>query len=178
MKNVTRSLVLVLAATLVGSCQTDRMLAKCPSTGILAETSSMTVFAPGEPMIPANVVYRIDARQAKTDCDIDKDTRTANASLQISFRGYRAKGGGAAEYTVPFFVAVNDTDNKMVMKKTYSTRLAFQPGQTVVDFTQPIDVIPVRIARNKQAYDYHMIVGLLLSKQQLDYNRKTSSYAQ
>jgi hypothetical protein len=178
MKNLTRSLVLILAVPLLGSCMTERMLAKCPTTGILAETSSMTMFAPGKAMVPANVVYRIDARGITHSCSIDKDDHTADSSLEISFRAYRQRGGGAAEYTVPFFVAINNSDGKLIAKKTYSTRLVFQPGQTRVDFTQPIDSLVLDVARNKQAFDYHLLVGLQLSKQQLEYNRKTHTYAQ
>jgi len=178
MNNVTRSLVLILAASLLGSCSTERMLAKCPSTGILAEASSMTSFVPGKPMVPANIVYRIDARKVATACSVDKDTRTSDSSLEISFRAYRQKGGGAADYTVPFFVVVNDSDGNLGQKKTYSARLVFQPGQTQVDFVQPIDSFPIKAAHSKQAFDYHLLVGLLLTKQQLEYNRKTDRYAE
>jgi hypothetical protein len=178
MNIVSRSIVLILALPLLGACQTERMLAKCPSTGVLAETSAVTVFTPGQKMVPANVVYQAEVRRSTISCSIDKDEHVAEASLEISFRGLRKNGGGAAQYTVPFFVAINDSDGTLVLKKTYSTNLVFEPGQTQVDFTQPIDDIPIRMARSKQAFDYHLIVGLSLTKQQLEYNRKNSRYAQ
>ncbi|HTO41532.1 MAG TPA: hypothetical protein VL026_11200 [Rhizomicrobium sp.] len=178
MKNVTRSLILILALPVLGACQTERMLAKCPSTAILAETSSQSVFVAGKPMAPENLAYRIDTRRATTACSIDKDTNTADSSLELAFRGFRQKDGAAASYTVPFFVAINDSDGKLVLKKTYSTTLVFQPGQTQVDFTQTIDSIPVKVARTKQPFDYHLLVGFQLTKQQLDYNRKTNRYAE
>lgn len=178
MKNLTRSFVLILAIPLLGACQTERMLAKCPSTGILAETSSMSVFAPGKTMTPDNLMYRIDARQVTHSCSVDKDEHTADVSLEISFRAYRQRGQGPAEYTVPFYIAINDSDGNFVWKKTYSTKLAFQQNQATVDFQQPVDSVIVKVSRSKQAYDYHMIVGLQLTKQQLEYNRKTNRYAQ
>jgi hypothetical protein len=179
MKNlITRSLVLILGLPLLGGCQTEKMLAKCPSTGILAEASSMSLFAPGKAMVPANLVYRIDLRRSTTSCSIDKDTHTADSELELSFRGYRQRGGGAAEYRVPFFVAINDSDGNLVFKKTYSADLVFQPGQTQVDFTQPLEDIAVRMIHSRQAFDYHLIVGFQLTPQQLDYNRKNSIYAQ
>lgn len=178
MKNVTRSLILILALPVLGACQTERMLAKCPSTAILAETSSLSAFAAGGAMTPENLAYRIDTRRATTSCSIDKDSNTAESSLELSFRGFRQKGGAAASYTVPFFVAINDSDGKLVMKKTYSATLAFQPGQTQVDFTQAIDSIPIKVARSKQPFDYHLLVGFQLTKQQLDYNRTNNRYAE
>ncbi len=129
-------------------------------------------------MVPANIVYRIDARKVTTACSVDKDDHTSDSSLEISFRAYRQKGGGAAQYTVPFFVAVNDSDGNLVQKKTYSANLIFQSGQTQVDFMQPIDSIPIKLMHSKQAFDYHLLVGLQLTKQQLDYNRKTDRYAE
>lgn len=178
MKIILRSVVLILALPLLGACQTDRMLAKCPSTGVLAETSALTSFTPGQRMVPANVVYQAEVRRSTTSCSVDKDEHVAETSLEISFRGLRKNAGGAAQYTVPFFVAINDSDGNLVMKKTYSTNLVFESGQTQVDFTQPIDDIPIRMARSKQAFEYHLIVGLVLTKQQLEYNRKNSHYAQ
>lgn len=178
MKNVTRSLVLVLVLPLLGACQTERMLAKCPSTAILAETSSLSSFTPGKPMTPENLAYRIDTRRTTTACNIDKDTNSVESSLELSFRAFRQKGGAAAQYTVPFFVAINNSDGKLVLKKMYSTALVFQPGQTQVDFTQSVNSIPIKIAPTKQAFDYHLIVGFQLTKQQLEYNRKTNRYAE
>jgi hypothetical protein len=178
MNIISRSVVLILALPLLGACQTERMLAKCPSTGVLAETSSVAVFTPGQKMVPANIVYQAQVRRSTISCSVDKDQHTADTSLEIAFRGLRKNGGGAAQYTVPFFVAINDSDGNLVFKKTYSTNLVFEPGQTQVDFTQPIDDIPIRMVRSKQAFDYHLIVGLSLTRQQLDYNRKNSHYAE
>jgi hypothetical protein len=178
MNNVTRSLVLILAAPLLGSCMTERMLAKCPTTAVLAETSSLTSFTPGKTMVPANIVYRIDARKVTTACSVDKDDHTSDSSLEISFRAYRPKGGGANQYTVPFFVVVNDSDGNLLQKKTYSANLIFESGQTQVEFKQPIDSISIKLTHSKQAFDYHLLVGLQLTKQQLDYNRKTDRYAE
>lgn len=178
MNIISRSVVLILALPLLGACQTERMLAKCPTTGVLAETSALSVFTPGQKMVPANVVYQMEVRRSTLSCSVDKDEHTSDVSLEIAFRGIRKNGGGSAEYKVPFFVAINDSDGSLVLKKTYSTNLVFQPGQTVVDFTQPMDDITVRMTHTKQAFDYHLIVGLVLTKQQLDYNRKNSYYAQ
>lgn len=178
MNIISRSVVLILALPLLGACQTEKMLAKCPTTGVLAETSAMTVFTPGQTMVPTNIVYQMEVRRSTLSCSVDKDQHTADTSLEISFRGIRKNGGAAAQYKVPFFVAINDSDGSLVMKKTYSTNLVFQPGQTVVDFKQPMEDIPLKMARSKQAFDYHMIVGLSLTKQQLEYNRKNSHYAE
>jgi len=178
MKIFSRSVVLILALPLLGACQTERMLAKCPSTGVLAETSSLSAFTPGQTMVPDNLAYRAEVRRSTLSCSVDKDEHVAETSLEISFRGQRKNAGGAAQYAVPFFVAINDSDGNLVLKKTYSTNLVFESGQTQVDFTQPIDDIPIRMARSKQAFDYHLIVGLVLTRQQLDYNRKNSRYAE
>jgi len=179
MKNfATRSLVLILALPFLGACQTEKMLAKCPSTGVLAEASSMSVFTPGKPLAPANPTYRIDVRRSTTNCTVDKDEHVAQSDLELSFRAYRQRGGADAQYRVPFFVAINDSDGNLVFKKTYSTNLVFRSGQTQVDFTQPVEEIPIHMIRSKQAFDYHLIVGLQLTKQQVEYNRTHSTYAQ
>ncbi len=177
MKNVTRVLFLGLATWLLASCAAEKRLQKCPSTAVLAEASSLTAFTPGTVMAPANELYRLDARAAKTDCNIDKDNNTTDSNLEISFRARRAAGAGAAQYTVPFFVAINNSDGKLVLKKLYSTNIIFRSGQTVVDFMQPVDALRVPVVRGKQAFDYQLLVGLQLGQQQLDYNRKMGRYA-
>ena len=52
----------------------------------------------------------------------------------------------------------------------------FEPGQASTNFEEPVASTVIKIAKGKQAYDYQILVGLQLTKAQLDYNRKMGHY--
>ncbi len=178
MKNITGLLLLGMSTMMLGACTSERMLQRCPAVAVLAEASSLTEFTPGAALAPESEIYRIDARRLTTDCVLDEDKRIAESSLDFTLRARRAAGGAAAQYTVPYFVAVNGPDGKVTQKKSYSTTISFAAGETVKDISENVRSTMVKVAPERMAFDYQILVGLQLSKAQLDYNRKMNRYAE
>jgi len=165
----------VLAALAIAGCSSDKS-GDCPTMTAITDAAVQTVFRPGSAPDPANVLYTVEIAGVKGVCDMDKKARTADAGLEVTFRATRAPSGGEAHYTVPYFVAVTEGSERIMAKRIYSIAIAFAPGQTTVTLTDTVESTHLQTTKDKKPYDYQILVGLQLSKAELDYNRQSGHY--
>lgn len=137
----------------------------------LLSASEASVFVPGSPPDPSNLLYKVEIVGVDGNCDLDKKATTADVSLDIHFRATRAPSGTSAGYTVPYFVAVTEGTERVVLKKTFTIQFAFEPGQSTVDFSDSVASTKVTAQSEKKTYDYQVLAGLQLTKQQLEFNQ-------
>jgi hypothetical protein len=143
-------------------------------TGV-TDASVRTVFRPAATQDPANLLYTAEITRVVGGCDFDKKTRVTDAQLIVDFRATRAANGAAAQYTVPYFVAVTQ-GARILARHPYAVTLSFQPGQTIATATETIGSTHINPSKDRQPYDYQILVGLQLSRAELDYNRRTAHY--
>ena len=147
----------------------------CPGAAALVEASTLTGFPKGAPPDPARALYRVMVGNVTTDCSIDKYARTADSSVDIHFVATRAPTGVAVQYRVPYFVAARQ-GSTIIAKKVFWATFGFAPGQASTTFDESVGSTVIKIAKSKQPYDYQILVGLQLTKEQLQYNRKIGHY--
>ena len=167
-------LAILAGATLAG-CSSDKT-GDCPTITGITDASVVTMFKPGSTPDPSNVVFTLELTHVNGKCDMGKKERSADASLEIGFLATRPPSGVEAHYTFPYFVAVTEGSDRILVKQTYSVAIAFAPGQTSTSITDNINSTHLEVAKGKHPYDYQILAGLQLSKSQLDYNRQ--HYAQ
>ena len=161
----------VAAACLVLAACSTKKLEQCPAASALVDTATDPVWQGN----PASYLYFVQIVNTKRDCDIEKYSKNVTSSLDISFRAWR-RPGPAATYTVPIYVAIT-TEGRVLNKRTYSVQFSFTPNQTLTEFSQSIDSIPLTVEQDKRAADYGILVGFQLTRAQLDYNRRAGRYA-
>lgn len=138
----------------------------------LVESSEETVFVPGSTPDPSNMLYTVEITSVKGRCDLSKKSTTADVSLDIDFRASRAPSGVAAQYSVPYFVVVTEGTDRILARKNFTIQFSFAPGQATADFSDSVGSVEVKAKGEKKTYDYQVLAGLQLSKQQLEYNRR------
>jgi hypothetical protein len=159
----------------LAACSSQSQLERCPSVSLLVDTSSLTALQENPPAQPS-VLYTVQMVRAKGDCDIPKYSRQVTASVDIDFRATRAQADAAASYTVPYFVAIT-SEGTILAKQVFQVQFAFAPGQNTVDVSDSVNSLSLTVGRDKHATDYGILVGLQLTKAQLDYNRRVGRYA-
>ena len=167
-------LVFAVLPIVLAGCN-SRVDPLCPSAAALVETSSLTGFAQGATQDPSHALYRVVVRNVTTDCSIDRSERTATSSLDIHFLATRTPTGEAAHYRVPYFVAVRQGAD-IQAKRVFWVDFTFDPNAATATFDETIDSTVIKIANDKQPYDYQILVGLQLTKEQLLYNRRIGHY--
>jgi hypothetical protein len=170
---------IVLASTLVLlGCGTSRPKGFiCPAAAALVDAGSLTSLPPGA-TDPSSAAYRVEITHVGTACDYDPDKGEIDARLGITFTATRPPGGDSAQYTVPYFVGVSQEGTSVVDKKAYSVQFAFAPGQTSAEFRDRIESFILKPDADKKSTDYELLVGIQLTKDQLDFNRRVGRYAQ
>ena len=154
---------------LLSACSEDKS-GSCPTMTALVPASELSVFKPGAPPDPSNLLYTVEIVKVKGTCDMDKKFTHADASLDVDFRATRAPNATAESYRFPYFVAVTEGSDKVLAKNTFWVPFSFQPGQASVDFSDSVSDVTVNSVGDKRTYDYQVLVGLQLTKSQYQYS--------
>jgi hypothetical protein len=174
---ILRILTIAGAAALLLSCHPASKMAFCPGFSSVLDAVVASEFNPGATQDPSNVLFTVKITDVSGVCDFDKKGETASSKADITFTATRTQAGADASYKVPYFVAVTQAD-RIVTKQIRSLIVSFPAGQTSVSIEESVDDIDLKTDRDKKPYDYQILVGLQLTKEQLDYNRKIGIYGQ
>jgi hypothetical protein len=176
LKPISRLLAVCLAALAVSSCADDKKIAFCPGMTAVLDAYMAATFQPGAPPLPTNALYTVEIVNVKGSCSFDKQGKTSDSNVTVTFGATRARPGDAAQYTVPYFVAV--TQGETIITKTLrKITFSFAPGEKFATFQDDIDDVSLVTDGEKKPYDYQILVGLQLTKEQLDYNRSMGIFA-
>jgi hypothetical protein len=172
--NTLRPALLVgILALGLGSCGSTPKGLGCPAAAVLVPTSSLTTFRQGAGLRgdPAGELYTISVTSVETSCDVDAENGTSDSSLDIDFRATRVANGEPASYKVPYFVAVTQ-GSRVLDKRIAWIDFAFAAGEAASQFRERVDSTVVTLENGKKPYDYELLVGLQLTHDQLEYNKK------
>src|ERR1700748_303652 len=175
-KTMSRLLAVCVAALVVSSCEDTKKIDFCPGMTAVLDAAMAATFKPGTPALPTNALYTVEIVNVKGNCSFDKQGKTSDSDLTVTFGATRAAPGDAAQYTVPYFVAV--TQGETVVTKTLrKVTFSFAPGEKSATFEDDINDVALVTDVEKHPYDYQILVGLQLTKEQLDYNRSMGIFA-
>jgi hypothetical protein len=164
----------VLALVALSGCSSRLKL--CPSAAVLVDASAYTQFPEGAAPDPSHAVYTAQIIDVGTDCDFDKKERTADSSLKITFHVSRAPNGAPLHGTIPYFVVVNGAKGAIILRQNFKAEFQLDPGQASTTFEDSVSSVLINLGKDKWPWDYQVLVGLQLSKAQLDYNRTVGPY--
>jgi hypothetical protein len=159
-----------LTAAAISGCTSDKS-GECPTMTALVPASEEAIFAPDKSKDPSNLLYTVEIMRVKGDCDLDKKDTQADVSLNIDFHATRSPSGVAAQYRIPYFVAVTEGTERVLAKKLFWVEFGFAPGQSTADFSDSIASVLVNAKGEKKTYDYQVLVGLQLTKAEFEYNQ-------
>ena len=177
MNSTFRSLAFVALAVLVSSCHPASKMVYCPGVTSILDAVVLTEFKPGSAPDPSNALYTVKIGDVTGVCDFDKKGEHSSSDIDITFTATRAQADDAAEYKVPYFVAITQAD-RVITKQQRSVVISFAAGEKSVTIDEPVKSIELKTDHDKKPWDYQILVGLQLTKEQLDYNRQVGIYSQ
>jgi hypothetical protein len=171
---MNRFAALAIAATIaalgLSGCQSAKEQANCPVANILATASSMTEFRAGMEGDPAGEIYNIRLTNVQASCDFDKDEGTTDSNIQLTFHATRSPTGDAVSHAVPYFIASMQDGMTVLNKQILAENFSFAPGESEVTFNTTVPSMLIKLANGKKPYDYSLLTGLQLTRQQIDFN--------
>jgi hypothetical protein len=177
MKSFVRPSAVALLALLATSCSSAKRLEYCPGMSSVLDAVVATQFKPGVATDPANALYMVKVVNVTGNCSYDKKGHTSDSDIDIEFQATRPSPGAALQYTVPYFVAVTQA-TRVITRTTRQVTFGFDTGATTASFTEHVSSIALVTDGDKKPYDYEILVGLQLTKAQLDYNRSIGIFQQ
>lgn len=170
------TLIVILALT-AASCTSQRKLMFCPSMTSVLDAVVATQFKEGAAAVPANALYTAKIADVSGDCSFDKQGKTSDSSVDVSFTATRPVAGDAAQYTVPYFIAVTQS-NRIITRQARSVTIAFAAGETTAAAEDHVSSVALVTDGTNRPYDYQILVGFQLTKEQYDYNKTTGIFQQ
>ena len=170
----SRFAVLGLCLLTLAGCNTAKVN-NCPVAVILADAGQMAVFRQGASQDLSGESYRVMLTGARSGCDINKKTGETSSSLHLNFRATRAPSADAAEYSVPYFVAVTRGD-QIIEKRILTVRFSFAPGASSATFDESPDDFDIQMENGHFPYEYQLMAGFQMTPAQVDYNKKMGRF--
>ncbi|MBF0268291.1 MAG: hypothetical protein HQL44_06835 [Alphaproteobacteria bacterium] len=166
-------LPLLAAGVLLSGCaeMKNRVMGKepgkCPTINILADAAHLTKFKPGPGRDITDVLYTVDIVNYQGNCGYRDEDSHVETALKVMFDVDRGAANAQGLGEIQYFVAVQDRQ-----KQVFSTKFKFPastPRLRQVDEEVSID-IPIR--PGDTPYNTVIWLGLQLTPDELDYNRR------
>jgi len=146
----------------------------CPAIGILDDANQVTRFNGMGRDIP-DVQYHAEITDVHTSCDYGRagGQRYAYARVRMNFAAELGSAAHPDVAEIPYFVAVIVRDsNEILVKETYNVRANFDGAHRAVQMHDSIDRIAIPVETVADGGLYEIIVGLEITPDELDYNRR------
>ncbi len=128
---------------------------------------STVEFRPGTTPSPDNVLYVARLVAVKSQCDVDKKTGVATATVTLNMATIRG-GPDIRKTTVSYFAAVADERQEILTKKNFLVTLDYPVRQARVDVTDEL-IEKVPVPKGKKASNYTLLLGFQLTPEQRDF---------
>ncbi|HUN51988.1 MAG TPA: hypothetical protein VMU42_12760 [Candidatus Sulfotelmatobacter sp.] len=144
----------------------------CPRVSILADAAQMTDYRPGGGRDVTDIVFQGEVSSVSAECKYDKDDKVINMTTTLTLVAERGAAPLKGDVNLPFFVAVIDRKTQKVLNKNiFQSPVPFPPGHRRSGVSEEIsERIPVTAGHT--IVDYEILVGLQLTEEQLEINRK------
>jgi hypothetical protein len=140
----------------------------CPKVFLANEISTLTRFRPGGGRDLTDVAFQVDLTGYSGSCTYDKNKLTV--TLDVNFAVARGPAGGpTADFE--YFVAIPKMYPADAAKRQFDVAFRFPPGAGRGQFQDEVE-IDVPLSNRTTGPSNEIYIGLQLTPDELDYNRK------
>ena len=164
----------LLVGGILAACSSDvpsgSAFPVCPQIEQLSDTQRRVAFE-GEGRDLTDVVYEVQLVDGVITCELDEDDLLVEAEFQIQFIASRGPADRERLAQFRYFVALLNRDQQVVAREEFGLQVPFEGNQTrvsVIDTVEP--TIPLK--QGETGRDYTLYVGLVLTREELEYNRR------
>ena len=169
----------VAAALLLGfgltACASKTVkLPPCPRVGILGDAQKATQYRPGGGRDLTDVTFDTELLDYNGECRYEDKQATVVVDFVLQVAATRGPAATQPEAQVPYFVAVVDKQQHVLARQEVVARVPFKEGRRRVVVGEELEQrIPLA---GRSTGDVEVLVGLILSRDQLEKNRKERGF--
>ena len=166
-----RSCAALGLAAVLGACAQIQPTAPppCPPLGTPDPLDRGTVFRAGAGTDLTDVIARHEILELASVCDYDDDG--VEVTMRVSIVTDRGPAETGDSTMVEYFVAVENGPGNITAKSNYKIEMPYGESVKRIGRTEELDVF-IPVPPNNDYSEVKILVGLQLTKEQVDYNRR------
>lgn len=162
------AILIALALSGCGMFGKSERMPPCPKVFLASEISTLTRFRPGGGRDLTDVAFQVDLTGYSGSCKYDKNRLTV--TLNVDFAVARGPAG-EKEAKFEYFVAIPKLFPSEAAKREFDVAFAFPPNVGSGRFQDQVE-LDIPLADRNTGPSNEIYVGLQLTPEELDYNRK------
>jgi hypothetical protein len=140
----------------------------CPRAALIEGADRVVRFA-GEGRTPNDVAFEARILSVGGDCDFSDDQRRVTINMKVRIEGARGPALAAKEAPLSYFVAIVAPDGKVLAREEFDTAIPLKDKTAIIsEELEPEIPLP----EGRRAASYTVFVGLVVSEEELESNRK------
>jgi hypothetical protein len=152
---------------------TEDLLLVCPRPSLLPDAVDLTRYRPGQ--VPELTSLEIDARLlgfTAATCRPQRDGSGISQQFSLQLSAERGPAGTPRTQNLPLIVAVTNAQGQVLSRRVVEQAISFPPNVTTARVTsEPVEII-LPVSQTHRARDYRVVIGFLLTEQELAANRR------
>jgi hypothetical protein len=142
----------------------------CPKASVLGDAADITRFRPGQGLDPANIDFTARIADLSLQCALADGNQTHLTFLKVKIAA-QAPNPQMGPATAPFFVAIVDSEQRILAKEVFEAKFPFDFDlRTVEAETETEQRIP--ISPQRPIANFEILVGFQLTAEELAWNRQ------
>ena len=164
-------LAVLAAAGLLAACSSEEAAAPpCPVVVLAKDAGRLTRFE-GSGRDLTDVLFETTIRNADLSCEYDDNK--VETYLRLLFATTRGPADTTRKARFNYIVAITDRDQNILAREEFDLTAEFPGNRTEILLIDEIDQI-IPLAEGKNGADYVVYVAFNLSRDEVDYNRRTA----
>lgn len=148
----------------------------CPPQNILADASRRLTYQPGPGRDLTDIDNEIIINKVSLVCDSSVNRSTHAGTMKVAVTTFMDAMRGPAnrdrKTDIEFFVSVTDRANKVLYREAFTVNVTFAENETRREIASaPVPLI-LPIQAGQTGKNYRILVGLVISREQLEMNRR------
>lgn len=148
----------------------------CPPFAILADANRRLEFQPGagRDLIDIDTEVTLDTVTESCGSEINRKTRSGTLTVQVTplFNVVRGPANTSRKTHFDYFVSVTNLADKVLFRQAYTVNVAFEENETRRLVTPNAVTLTIPISSGQTERNFRILVGMVLTREQLEFNRK------
>lgn len=119
-----------------------------------------------------DVVHMIGIEKLSGACEADLDSRQLDAELVVTLTAESGPADVRREGLIRYFVALVGPERQILHREPRSLVFSFPEGANRVIMRETIELAALPLTVGDRVARYRLVAGLILTPEQLDYNRR------
>ena len=141
----------------------------CPRAGILKDVQRLTKFLPGPGRDLTDVVFQVQLADVRTQCIYG--TSGVKIDMLVDIAAERGPADKSRKAVFAYFVAISNPAGTILARERFTALIPFIPNVSRALAVEELEQM-IPLPRGRSAENYRIIVGLQVTREELEFNRR------